>query len=51
VLGRYGDKRGEFALPEDISITANDEIYVSDVNNKRLQVFQLIKKAQTRSLK
>jgi hypothetical protein len=51
LLGGYGDKKGQFALPEDISITSQDIIHVADVNNGRIQIFRLIKTEQTRSLK
>jgi DNA-binding beta-propeller fold protein YncE len=51
VLGHYGNKKGEFSLPEDISITPDDTIYVADTNNKRVQAFRLIKSTLARSSK
>lgn len=43
VFGGYGSRAGEFSLPEDISISSN-KIYVTDTNNKRVQLFKLIDK-------
>lgn len=42
VFGRQGTKHGEFALPAGISIS-NDNIYVADSYNMRIQVFKYIK--------
>jgi DNA-binding beta-propeller fold protein YncE len=38
-----GSDRGELWLPSGIAIDDDDNIYVADTYNKRLQVFQLIK--------
>lgn len=42
VLGNRGTKSGEFSIPAGISI-ANDNIYVADSYNMRIQVFRYLK--------
>lgn len=37
--GQKGDKPGEFFSPISIAINAKDEVYVTDLNNSRLQKF------------
>lgn len=37
--GQKGDKEGEFSSPIGIAINAKDEVYVTDLNNARLQKF------------
>jgi sugar lactone lactonase YvrE len=43
--GQKGDKPGEFYSPIGIAVTAKDEVYVTDVNNARIQKFTLDGKA------
>jgi len=37
--GQRGDKPGEFHSPISIAITSNDEVFVTDLNNARIQQF------------
>ncbi|HZZ80884.1 MAG TPA: NHL repeat-containing protein [Gemmataceae bacterium] len=37
--GKKGDKPGEFYSPIGIAINAKDEVFVTDLNNARLQIF------------
>ncbi len=37
--GKKGDKEGEFYSPIGIAISKKDEVYVTDLNNARLQEF------------
>lgn len=38
-IGKLGDKNGEFKYPNDIFITHNNILYVSDSKNGRVQIF------------
>jgi sugar lactone lactonase YvrE len=40
-FGRQGTRRGEFLSPTGIWIDADDRLYVSEKDNRRVQVFQL----------
>jgi hypothetical protein len=42
VFGNYGDQKGEFAIPEDITVSNDGVIYVADSYNMRVQVFKLL---------
>jgi hypothetical protein len=42
MLGSQGHDAGEFWLPTDIFIAADDSIYVSDSHNQRVQIFRYI---------
>ncbi len=41
-IGNLGQDRGEFWLPAGIFIGEDDEIYVADTYNGRIQVFRYI---------
>ena len=38
-FGSYGSDAGQFVLPYGVAISDNGNIYVSDRNNKRIQIF------------
>ena len=39
--GRYGKKNGEFNYPNGLRVSKNNELYVCDSGNNRIQVFDL----------
>ncbi|ADG81985.1 6-bladed beta-propeller [Thermincola potens] len=39
VFGKQGDKPGEFYYPYSVYVDNNNEIYVADSNNNRIQIF------------
>ena len=42
VIGRPGQGPGEFYLPADITVDAQDRIFVADLGNRRVQMFQYL---------
>ena len=45
-LGQEGSGLGEFWLPAGIYIDAHDKIYIADSFNKRIQIFELLKRVE-----
>lgn len=39
-FGKQGEKHGEFKYPQSIAIDSDDNVYVSDGQNKRVQIFR-----------
>ena len=39
VFGRYGKEEGDFDGPHSVAVDGHDNIYVADLYNQRLQVF------------
>jgi sugar lactone lactonase YvrE len=48
-FGQQGDRLGEFEFPAGISIDRNDRVYVVDMVNRRVEVFQYMDKAKAGS--
>jgi hypothetical protein len=41
VLGHFGSAAGEFSVPSGLWIDSMDRMYIADMNNSRVQMFQL----------
>jgi hypothetical protein len=48
IFGKTGAGPGEFFLPTSIHIDRDDNIYVADSYNRRIQVFRYLKDGESR---